>query len=135
MIISLEALARRYEVKPDTRFSNENKVESWQYNKFAITLILFLSALFSLIGIALVLLAMASSSVDVAAFGILFFVIGCYQTLATVKEKSNLDLLTAHFDGLSESAKQELLTLIIHSNAIASRGLFKFIEKLLNRGA
>lgn len=62
--------------------------------------------------------------------GLVMQLIGVYLLGASVREWHNLDLITKHFDQLSDSAKEEIIGQLAHTPPY--QGVLGLIEQLLN---
>lgn len=131
MKISLQSVLQDFNNKDINQYlgSDSNEPETLDYSKVAMLILLWTFG-FSMIG-ALYSIFMAENFIS-KIVGLIMFLVCGYGLMSFIKEKSNLDLLAAYFDDLSESAKYEVIQAIVNNNALASSVFIKIVENLLN---
>lgn len=135
MIVTLRGFARTYSSQSTNGALGANRSSSglWSYEKTAIWAIIVLCFIVGVLGVGTLLYAVICESTLLMVFGMILTIASVYQLLVTVKEKANLDLLSAHFGNLSESARTEIIQTVAKANSAASNGLLNLIESLFDR--
>lgn len=137
MIISLKGFISSYtkvSARRGAMGQAKQKLTQWKYDKSVMWVILGFGIAVACLSLVALALGLVKENYTSFGFSLVLFGVAQYLLIATVKEKANLDLLTIHFENLSESARNEILTTLAVQNAGASKGLLEFIETIFKRG-